>query len=305
MSMRRGFDRVVVPLAGALGAVAVAGTLLARAEEPKPEAEPKPAIVEQKPPSAPQVQNQKPEPALRGYCPTAYHLLDKAVKGDPANQSTYAGELYYLSSAEAKKQFDADPEKFLPQFAGLCTTALGGSYGNRLPSDPEVFAIVDGKLYLFSCKRAKRNYEIAPEIYISNATIRFNKPALDGYCPVSYQQRSKAIKGHQTWKERYRSSIYHFASAGARKAFIDDPEKYVPRYNGHCAEGMSRGKRYLADPTQFIVNNGKTYLFFDAKAKVRFQIDPTPVIKKADANWVTLENEEKTRWRELLESWRE
>lgn len=276
MSMRRGFDRVVVPLAGALGAVAVAGTLLARAEEPKPEAEPKPAIVEQKPPSAPQVQNQKPEPALRGYCPTAYHLLDKAVKGNPANQSTYAGELYYLSSAEAKKQFDADPEKFLPQFAGLCTTALGGSYGNRLPSDPEVFAIVDGKLYLFSCKRAKRNYEIAPEIYISNATIRFNKPALDGYCPVSYQQRSKAIKGHQTWKERYRSSIYHFASAVRER-----PSSTIPRNTYRGITAIARRACPEVNATSPIPHNslsitGRPISFLTPKPKYDFKSIPRP-----------------------------
>ena len=80
-------------------------------------------------------------PELKGFCPAAYLLHGKAMRGDPKYSVTYHGRLYYLSSDEAKKKFQEDPEKYLPQLGGLCTTALGGSYGNRLDGDPEVFDV--------------------------------------------------------------------------------------------------------------------------------------------------------------------
>ena len=78
-----------------------------------------------------------PKTALGGLCPVSYLLSGMAVKGDPAHQSTYAGELYYLADADTKKAFDADPEKYIPQFGGRCATVLGGSYGRRKQGDPE------------------------------------------------------------------------------------------------------------------------------------------------------------------------
>src|SRR3989304_3324842 len=130
---------------------------------------------------------QTAEPALNGYCPASFLLMGKAVKGDPSFRSEYQDSVYYLADSEAKKQFDADPEKFLPQFGGLCTVALGGSYGNRLPSDPTVFRVVDGKLYLFSQERAVKSFDTDPSRYIAPANERFAKPMIGGYCPVSYQ----------------------------------------------------------------------------------------------------------------------
>jgi YHS domain-containing protein len=242
------------------------------------------------------------EPAIEGYCPTSYLMLGKPVKGDPAYQSEHLGDLYYFSSAEAKEAFDADPWKYAPQFAGLCTTALGGTYGHRNPADPEVFDVVDGKVYLFVSDRAKRAYDRGPEIYINNATIRFNVPALDGYCPASYQVNGQALRGRKDLSQQYRGRIYHFVNRAAHEAFQSDPARFVPRYDGFCAKGMSRGKRFPADPQYFFVTNNTTYLFFDARAKLDFQIDTQQKIEQADANWERSEKERLEELRKILRS---
>lgn len=244
-------------------------------------------VLAQMPKLEPVATRRKRKPALEGYCPVAYFLLQNAVKGEPAFTSQHAGELYKLSSAEAKKQFDADPAKFLPQFGGLCTTALGGSYGNRLPSDPEVFEIRDGKLYLFSSPRAKKAYDKNPHRYIAQAAALFEEPALDGYCTVSYQQRKKALKGQPGLKYLYRQRVYHFVDKEAKEKFISAPQRFLPQYGGYCAEGVSRGKRYRADPTQFVVHKGRTYLFFDGNAKAEFIAHPEKIIPAADFTWTT------------------
>ena len=233
------------------------------------------------------------EPALNGYCPASFLLTGKAVKGDPAIRSEYQGNVYHLADAEAKKQFDADPEKFLPQFGCLCTVALGGTYGNRLPSDPAVFRIVDGKLYLFSQERALKSFDLKPAHYIATANERFAKPMIGGYCPVSYQLSGQAVKGDVNFKQAIRAEVFHLASAEAKAAFIKEPDKFIPLYSGHCAEGVARGKRYAADPTVFAVAGGRTYLFFDAAAKKTFEDNPTDTIKNADANWPELKKAKK------------
>ena len=163
------------------------------------------------------------ELAFDGYCPAAYLLTGEATKGDPAHQMAYRGRLYHFSSKEARKKFQDNPEKFHPQFAGLCLTALGGSYGNRLPSDPAVFEIVDGKVYLFSSERARRAYrDLGLQTYITEARRRWAQPALDGYCPVSFQTENKALKGDAEFKAVLGVKVYHLASAEAKTAFEKD-----------------------------------------------------------------------------------
>ncbi len=229
-----------------------------------------------------------PQPALGGYCPVAYHTLGTATKGKPEYQSTFIGGVYYFHSAEAKAKFDEDPGKYLPRLSGLCTTALGGTYGNRLWGDPTVFDIVDGKLYLFWNERAKRAYEKDPQTYIANATERFAEPAIGGYCPVAYQTRNRAIKCPPLLRTTYGGWTYYLSDVQAFETFQADPARYAPQYRGYCAEGVSRNKRFKADPTQFVVRDNKTYLFYDAKAKLEFRARSGQIIERADENWKTL-----------------
>ncbi len=231
---------------------------------------------------------QEQELALQGYCPVSYHTLGRAVLGDSAFKATYEGYLYYLADAESKSKFEAEPQRYAPQFAGLCTTALGGSYGNRIPSDPTVFVIVDGKLYMFSSERARRNFDTKPQDYIATATQRYSKPAIAGYCPVAYFSANAAKKGDDKIKLTYRGRIYYFADEAAKSAFAKEPEKYLPAYQGFCAEGVSRGKKFPGDPKIFLVREGRLFLFFDENAKKTFEADAAALTKTADVNWPNL-----------------
>ncbi|MEP6175542.1 MAG: YHS domain-containing (seleno)protein, partial [Parasphingorhabdus sp.] len=52
--------------------------------------------------------------------------------------------------------FQTDPAKYAPQYGGYCAWAIGANDA-LAPGDPEVYKIVDGKLYLnFSEDVAKR-----------------------------------------------------------------------------------------------------------------------------------------------------
>lgn len=84
--------------------------------------------------------------AIQGYDPVSY-FLDHPVLGNPKITSTYAGAIYYFANAENQAQFDAKPEKYIPQYGGFCAVAV--SEGKLVPVDPETYQVTDGKLYLF------------------------------------------------------------------------------------------------------------------------------------------------------------
>jgi YHS domain-containing protein len=93
--------------------------------------------------------------AVSGYDVVAYFDLDQApvgtnqptaVPGDKDITSTFNGATFAFSSEENKARFDADPEAFIPQYDGHC--AYGVSKGGKVPGNPNLWRIVDGKLYL-------------------------------------------------------------------------------------------------------------------------------------------------------------
>ena len=111
------------------------------------------------------------EVQLDGYCPVAYLVMEKAVEGDAKYSSTYEGETYYLANADAKKMFDADPEKYLPKYDGYCATAV--AMDKLMESDPQLFSVYDGATYLFSNQMAKESFDKDPQMTIKNANKNF------------------------------------------------------------------------------------------------------------------------------------
>ncbi len=57
------------------------------------------------------------------------------------------GVAYYFASEETMKQFQANPERYMPQYGGFC--AFGVAIGKKLDAAPRYADIVDGKLYVF------------------------------------------------------------------------------------------------------------------------------------------------------------
>jgi YHS domain-containing protein len=231
--------------------------------------------------------------ALGGHCPVSYQTDSKAVKGDPQYSVPFRGWVYHCASAEKKKTFESDPAKYAAQYGELCTTALGGTYGNRLPSDPTVFHVISGKLYLFSSLRARNAFDRSPPQYIAKADTLYAKPSMFGYCLTSYQLDKKAVEGDPKFTRIYNGLVYQFSSEDAAKAFEKDPARFIPKYDGFCAEGVANGKQFPADPKVFAVIDDRTYLFFDAKAKTTFEADSKGIIEKADAQWVNLSKPKK------------
>lgn len=93
--------------------------------------------------------------AVSGYDVVAYHGLSqskvgtaqpKAVPGKTEFTAEYNGSKWAFANAANLEKFKADPAKYAPQFDGHC--AYGVSQGGKVPANPHLWRIVDGKLYL-------------------------------------------------------------------------------------------------------------------------------------------------------------
>ncbi len=115
--------------------------------------------------------SKKESVALNQYCPVAYVAMGKAVKGDSKFTSRYQGKKYYLLNADAKKMFDADPEKYLPKYDGYCATAV--AMGKKMETNPELYSVHEGATYLFSSEDAKSAFDKDPEATITMADKQF------------------------------------------------------------------------------------------------------------------------------------
>lgn len=93
--------------------------------------------------------------AASGYDVVAYFGLAQnpvgtsqpaGVPGDAAITADYNGATFAFSSVENKAAFEADPAKFAPQYDGHC--AYGVAKGGKVPGNPNLWRVVDDKLYL-------------------------------------------------------------------------------------------------------------------------------------------------------------
>ena len=92
--------------------------------------------------------------AIKGYDTVAYFTAGKALKGTENFSFSWHGMTWYFSTKENRDLFAANPERYTPQYDGFCAWAMTESRLAR--TDPEVWKIVDGKLYLPSKSRSGR-----------------------------------------------------------------------------------------------------------------------------------------------------
>ena len=105
-----------------------------------------PALAQDKGAKAPQL-------GIKGYDPVSYFTEGRPAKGAPAIHHDFDDARYLFSSQKNRSLFSADPGRYEPQFGGLCATGI--AFGQKAQSDPEQWAIVNGKLYVFSSIEAK------------------------------------------------------------------------------------------------------------------------------------------------------
>jgi YHS domain-containing protein len=119
-------------------------------------------------------------PGISGYDPVAYFTDGKPIRGSGFHVTVVDGVTYAFTNAEHQKMFEANPQKYLPAYGGYC--AYGVGVGKKFVADPEVWRIVEGKLYLNLDKSIQQKWEKDIPGYIKKgnanwATIKDKKPS--------------------------------------------------------------------------------------------------------------------------------
>ena len=80
-----------------------------------------------------------------GYDLVSYQTGKKPLPGNGNFVATVDGVNYIFSSKANLETFNKNQDKYLPQYGGYC--AFGATVSKKFIGDPNVWEVVDGKLY--------------------------------------------------------------------------------------------------------------------------------------------------------------
>lgn len=112
--------------------------------------------------------------------------------------------------------------------------------------------------------------------------------AISGYDPVAYFTIGKPTKGDKTITAEWNNEKWLFSSEENKTQFLDNPEKYAPAYDGHCAFAAGVGKKVGAKPHLWKIIDGRLFLNYNKTANKRWLENPEDYIKDGDENWKQL-----------------
>lgn len=113
------------------------------------------------------------------------------------------------------------------------------------------------------------------------------KLSIQGYDAVAYFTLGRAERGNEAYSSVWDGRRYLFMSEKHRGLFAANPEKYAPQFAGHCASAMSDGVLIEPDPVNWIISDGRLFLFAGASGPDKMRSDPA-MATRADANWPKL-----------------
>ena len=110
--------------------------------------------------------------------------------------------------------------------------------------------------------------------------------AIKGYDPVAYFTDGKPVRGLPEFEYQWDDYRWQFASTAHRDMFKADPVRYAPQFGNYCAMALSLGQVVVADPENWVISDGKLYVFGKPApaGPALFQKDLAENIDKATRN---------------------
>jgi YHS domain-containing protein len=109
--------------------------------------------------------------AIKGYDPVAYFTVGHPVKGSPEIDYVWKDAHWHFATPDNRDAFSKDPERFSPQYGGYCS--FGVSVNVMADIDPDAWAIIDGKLYLYHSKTSAEKFHGSTVNNISKADVNW------------------------------------------------------------------------------------------------------------------------------------
>jgi YHS domain-containing protein len=105
--------------------------------------------------------------AIRGYDVVAYFNDGQPVKGNDSLTYQWGNSSWLFSSLTNLELFKQNPEQYVPEYGGYCAYGTAGGY--KAPTQPDAWAIVNGKLYFNYNLKVKASWDKDRVGYISKA----------------------------------------------------------------------------------------------------------------------------------------
>ncbi|PWR03382.1 hypothetical protein DKT77_05835 [Meridianimarinicoccus roseus] len=122
--------------------------------------------------------------------------------------------------------------------------------------------------------------------------------AVSGYDVVSYfaleqapvgKAQPEPALGRADLTANYNGATFAFATAANRDAFLADPARYAPHYDGHCAFGVAGGYKVPANPKLWRIVEDRLYLNINAGVARKWERDIPGYEQSAQSAWPDLE----------------
>src|SRR5919106_1006110 len=104
--------------------------------------------------------------------------------------------------------------------------------------------------------------------------------ALDGVDTVILLKQGKEVFGKQAFRSEYGRFTYLFSSAETKAEFDKTPGKYAVQMGGLCAR---MGKTVTGNPSDYLVHDGKIYIFGSDACHKSFASAPDKYLPKPAA----------------------
>lgn len=130
-----------------------------------------------------------------------------------------------------------------------------------------------------------------------------SKLMLKGHDPVAYFTLNKPVAGNPGIKADHEGVTYRFMNEDNRKLFVQSPDKYKPKFNGFCSNGMVYAIPLGGNHDTFRIINGELYMFGGENSKKYFEMDLERNLKLANDYWNNEVKANPTRiqaWKRIL-----
>ena len=129
---------------------------------------------------------------------------------------------------------------------------------------------------------------VAVPIARAQSAPKSSRLAIKGYDPVAYFTDGKPMPGKPEYEAVYDDTRYNFASTQHLDLFKADPDRYAPQFAGSCAAGIAMGVKFEADPEQWLIVDGKLFVFSSADTADQMRAHSSEMIAKGRENWKSL-----------------
>jgi hypothetical protein len=106
--------------------------------------------------------------------------------------------------------------------------------------------------------------------------------AIKGYDPVAYFRLGKPVRGQSKLNHVWDERRYLFSSVEHRELFKADPVRYAPQFPNFCAVSLTRGEIVDANPENWLISDGKLYMFGKAVGPALFKQNLAENIARAN-----------------------